>query len=70
MIVETIIYYYAQLSSFERGLKLLIRRVAQFVSALPSVVEVPSLIFSDTNFYFDFTLIRVALALNTRNTKH
>ena len=42
------------------------RRVAQLVSALPSVLEVPSSILNDSNVCSDFSLICVAVALNTR----
>ena len=46
------------------------RRVAQLVYALPSVLEVPSSILSDSNVCSDFSLICVALALNTRKMEH
>ena len=39
------------------------------VSARPSELEVPSSIVGDSNVCFDFLLIRVALALNTRKTE-
>ena len=42
-------------------------RVAQLVSALLSVLEVPSSILNDSNVCCDFSLICVAVALNTRN---
>lgn len=42
------------------------RHVAQLVSALPSVLEVPGSILSNVNVCFDFPLICVALVLNTR----
>ena len=44
------------------------RRVAQLVSALPSVLEVPSSILSarDSNLCSNFSLICVAVALNIR----
>ena len=44
--------------------------VAQLVSARPSELEVPGSILDDSNVYFDFLLICVALALNTRKTEH
>ena len=44
--------------------------VAQFTSARLSEREVPGSIFSDFNVCFDFPLIRVAIALNTRKTEH
>ena len=44
--------------------------VAQLVSALPSVLEVPSSILSDSNVCFDFALICAPLALNTRKTMY
>ena len=43
--------------------------VAQLASARPSEREVPGSIFSDFNVCFDFPLIRVAIALNTRKTE-
>ena len=43
---------------------------AQLVSALPSVLEVPSSILSDSNICSDFSLICVAIALNTRKIEH
>ena len=46
------------------------RRVAQLVSGLPSVLEVPSSILSDSNVCSDFFLIYVAVALNTRKMEH
>ena len=45
-------------------------RVAQLVSALASVLEVPSSIFSDSNVCSYFSLICVAVALNTRKMEH
>ena len=45
-------------------------RVAQLVIALPSVLEVPSSILSDSNVCSDFSLIYVAVALNTRKMEH
>ena len=44
--------------------------VAQLVSARLSEQEVFSLILDDFNVCFGITLIRVAIALNTRKTKH
>ena len=44
--------------------------VAQLASAQLSEREVPGSIFSDFNVCFDFPLIRVAIALNTRKTEH
>ena len=44
--------------------------VSQLVSARPSELEVPGSIFGDSNACFDFLLICVALALNTRKTEH
>ena len=44
--------------------------VAQLVSARPSELEVPGSILGDSNVCFDFLLICVALALNTRKTEH
>ena len=44
--------------------------VAQLVSARPSELEVPGSILGDSNVCFDFLLIWVALALNTRKTEH
>ena len=44
--------------------------VAQLASAQLSEREVPGSIFSNFNFCFDFPLIRVAIALNTRKTEH
>ena len=46
------------------------RRVAQLVSALPSVLEVPSSILSDSNVCSNFSLICVAVTLNTRKMEH
>ena len=43
---------------------------AQLASARLSEREVPGSIFSDFNVCFDFPLIRVAIALNTRKTEH
>ena len=43
--------------------------VAQLFSARPSELEVPGSILGDCNVYFDFLLICVALALNTRKTE-
>ena len=40
------------------------------VSALPSVLEVPSSIPSDSNVCSDFSLVCVAVALNTRKMEH
>ena len=44
--------------------------VAQLASARLSEREVTGSIFSDLNVCFDFPLIRVAIALNTRKTEH
>jgi len=44
--------------------------MAQLARAQLSEREVSSLIFSDPNVSFDFPLIRVAIALNTRKTEH
>ena len=44
--------------------------VAQLASAWLSEREVPGLIFSDFNVCFDFPMLRVAMALNTRKTEH
>ena len=44
--------------------------VAQLVSVRPSELEVPDSILDDSNVCFDFLLICVALALNTRKTEH
>ena len=44
--------------------------VAQLVSARLSEQEVPGSILGDFNVCFDFPLIRVAIALNTRKTEH
>ena len=44
--------------------------VAQLASAQLSEREVPGSIFSDFNVCFDFPLICVAIALNTRKTEH
>ena len=44
--------------------------VAQLASARLSEREVHGSIFSDFNVCFDFPLIRVAIALNTRKTEH
>ena len=44
--------------------------VAQLARARFSEREVPGSIFSDFNICFDFPLIRVAMALNTRKTEH
>ena len=46
------------------------RRVAQLVSALPSVLEVPSSILSDSSICSDVSLIFVVVALNTYNMEH
>ena len=40
--------------------------VAQLLSVLSSVLEVPSLILSDSKVYSNFSLICVAVAVNTR----
>ena len=44
--------------------------VAQLASARLSEQEVSGSIFSDFNVCFDFPLIRVAIASNTRKTEH
>ena len=44
--------------------------VAQLASARLSEREVPGSIVGDLNVCFDFPLIRVAIALNTRKTEH
>ena len=44
--------------------------VAQLASARLSEREVSGSIFNDLNVCFDFPLIRVARALNTRKTEH
>ena len=44
--------------------------MAQLASARLSEREVPSSIFGDLNACFDFPLIRVAIALNTRKREH
>ena len=44
--------------------------MAQLASARLSEREVPGSILGDLNFSFDFPLIRVALALNSRKTEH
>ena len=44
--------------------------VAQLASARLSKREVPGSILGDLNVSFDFPLIRVAIALNTRKTEH
>ena len=44
--------------------------IAQLVSAQPSELEATGSILCDSNVCFDFLLIRVALALNTRKTEH
>ena len=44
--------------------------MAQLASARLSEREVSSSIFSDLNVRFDFPLIRVAIALNTRKMEH
>ena len=46
------------------------RRVAQLVSALPSVLEVTSSILSDSNVCSYLSLICVAVALNARKMEH
>ena len=46
------------------------RRVAQLVSELPSVLVLPSSILSDSNVCSDFSLICLAVALNTRKMEH
>ena len=45
-------------------------RVAQLVSALPFVLDVPSSILIDSNVCSNFSLICVAVALNTRKMVH
>ena len=44
--------------------------MAQLASARLSEQEVPGSILCDLNICFDFLLIRVAIALNTRKTEH
>ena len=44
--------------------------VAQLASAWLSEREVPGSILGDLNVCFDFPLILVAIALNTRKTEH
>ena len=44
--------------------------MAQLASVQLSEREVPGLILSDLNVCFDFPLIHVAIALNTRKTEH
>ena len=44
--------------------------VARLVSARPSELEVPGSNLGDSNVCFDFLLICVVLALNTRKTEH
>ena len=44
--------------------------MAQMASARLSEREVPGSILGDFNVCFDFPLIRVAIALNTRKTEH
>ena len=44
--------------------------MAHLVSEWLSEQEVPGSILGDFNVCFDFPLIRVAIALNTRKTKH
>ena len=44
--------------------------MAQLASARLSEREVSGSIFGDLNVCFDFPLIRVAIALNTRKTEH
>ena len=44
--------------------------VAQLVNARSSELEVPGSILRDFNICFDFFLISVVLALNTRKTEH
>ena len=46
------------------------RSVAQLVSARLSEQEVAGSILGDFNLCFDFPLIRLAIALNTRKTEH
>ena len=44
--------------------------MVQLASARLSEREVSSSITSDLNIFFNFPLIRVAIALNTRKTEH
>ena len=44
--------------------------MAQLVSARLSEQEVAGSILGDFNLCFDFPLIRLAIALNTRKTEH
>ena len=55
---------------FGGGVVLFEGGVAQLVSAQLYEQEVLSLILGDFNVCFDFPLIRVAIALNTRKKKH
>ena len=63
--IEKLQVYYVKAIRSNRS-----RRVVQLVSALPSVLEVPSSILSDSNVCSDFSLICVAVALNTRKMEH
>ena len=44
--------------------------VAQLVRAWSSELEIPSSILGDSNVFFDFLLICVALVLNTHKMEH
>ena len=55
---------------FGGGVVLFEGGVAQLVSTRLSEQEVLSLILGDFNVCFDFPLIRVAIALNTRKKEH
>ena len=44
--------------------------ISSHLNARSSMLEVPGSILSDSNVCFDFLLISVALALNTRKTEH
>ena len=56
--------------SVERLLEITGAGVAELVSARPSELDVPGSIQGDSNVCFDFLLICVALALNTRKMEH
>ena len=60
----------SSLGSRSHCLGLIVAVVGQLTSAWLSEREVSGSIFSDVNVCFDFPLIRVAIALNTRKTKH
>ena len=58
------------LSSYEPSIAKKEQVVAQLARARLSEREIPGSIFSDFNVCFDFPLIPVAMALNTRKTEH